>query len=218
MLTCLWVALLKVILKNMKMQIVIFDGFDELDAIAPFEILKNAAAVGADLQVELMTVDDAEEVTAGHGLRIRPTASFTRDAKVDVLIVPGGNWGNRTAQGTWAEVQKGKIPEVISHLHQSGTLIAGVCTGAMLIAAGGLLKGRPAITHHQAIEDLRGTGAEIVQARVVDDGDIITAGGVTSGFDLTLWLVERCFDAQIAQKLEVMMEYERRGTVWRHTK
>ena len=202
----------------MKIYIVIFDGFDELDAIAPFEILKNAAAIGADLQVELVTADNAEEVTAGHGLRVRPTASFTLDEKIDVLIVPGGNWGNHAPQGTWAEVQKGELPRVISHIHQSGTLIAGVCTGSMLIAAANLLKGRPAITHHQAIEDLRATGAEIVQARVVDDGDIITAGGVTSGFDLTLWLVERCFDAQTAQKLEMIMEYERRGTVWRRAK
>lgn len=202
----------------MKVQIVIFNGFDEVDAITPFEVLQTAATAGADIQVELVTLDDAEEITAAHGLRVRPHARLSLDAETDVLIVPGGNWNNRAPQGTWAEVQRGEIPKAISHLHQSGTLVAGVCTGAMLMAAAGLLAGRPAVTHHLAIEDLRRAGAEIVQARVVDDGDIITAGGVTSGLDLALWLVERCVNAQTAQEVERQMEYERRGTVWRRAK
>lgn len=199
----------------MKIQIVIFDGFDEMDAIAPFEVLKNAATVGADLEVELVTVGEVAEVTAAHGLRVRPDARLALEEKLEALIVPGGNWNSRAPQGTWAEVQRGEIPKAIGHLHQAGTLVTGVCTGAMLIAAAGLLVGRPAITHHQAVADLRATGAEIVQARVVDDGDIITAGGVTSGLDLALWLVERCVNAQTAQEVEKRMEYERRGTVWR---
>ncbi len=202
----------------MKAQIIIFDGFDELDAIAPFEVLQNAAAAGANIQVKLVTVSGAEEVVAAHGLCVRPHARLSLEEKVDILIVPGGNWNNRAPQGTWAEVQRGEIPKAISQLYQSGTLVAGVCTGAMLIAAAGILVNRSAITHHQAVEDLCATGAEIVQARVVDDGDIITAGGVTSGLDLALWLVERCVNAQTAQEVEKRMEYERRGTVWRRSK
>lgn len=199
----------------MRVQIVLFNGFDELDAIAPFEILQNAAAAGADIQVELATVDGVETVTAAHGLRIQPQARLSLEKKIDVLIVPGGNWNNRAPQGARAEVQRGEIPRVIAQLHQRGTLVAGVCTGVMLIAAAGLLRGRCAITHHQAIEDLRSTGAKIIPARVVDDGDIITAGGVTSGLDLALWIVERCVNAQTAQQVERRMEYERRGVVWR---
>jgi len=85
----------------------------------------------------------------------------------------------------------------------------------MLVAAAGLLAGRPAITHHGAIEDLKATGAEIIKARVVDDGDVITAGGVTSGLNLALWVLERYFNPETAHKVEAMLEYERRGTVWR---
>lgn len=201
----------------MKAQIVIFNGFDELNAIAPFEVLQNAAAAGADVQVELVTLGRAEEVTAAHGLHVRAHVQLSLEEKLDLLIVPGGNWNKRAPQGTRAEVQRGGIPKAIARLHQSGTLVAGVCTGAMLIAAGGLLVQRPATTHHSAIEDLRGEGAEIVRARVVDDGDIVTSGGVTSGLDLALWLVERCIDAQTAQQVEARMEYERRGTVWRRS-
>jgi transcriptional regulator GlxA family with amidase domain len=84
----------------------------------------------------------------------------------------------------------------------------------MLLAAAGLLDGRPAITHHSAIADLDAAGATIVHARVVDDGDVVTAGGVTSGLDLALHLVERHFGAPTALAAERELEYERRGTVW----
>lgn len=198
-------------------QIIIFDGFDELDAIAPFEVLRTARTMGADVQVELATVDSAEEIIAAHGLRIQPDAKLRIDGGLDILIVPGGGWGDRAARGAWTEVKRGAIPAAISHLHQHGTTIASVCTGAMLVAGAGLLTGRPAITHHVAIEELRAIGAEIIDARVVDDGDIVTAGGVTSGLDLTLWLLERYLGPEVACHVEKELEYERRGGVWRRS-
>jgi transcriptional regulator GlxA family with amidase domain len=70
-------------------------------------------------------------------------------------------------------------------------------------------------TNHSAIEDLRKTGAEIVEARVVDDGDLVSAAGVTSGLDLALWLVERYFGPTTTTALENRLEYERRGPLWR---
>ena len=198
----------------MKVQIVIFDGFDELDAIGPYEVLQTAAKLGADIHVELATIHGSAEVVAAHGLHVRPHARLTLRKKIDVLIVPGGNWNDRGPQGTRIEVARGEIPKLISKLHRAGTLIAGVCTGVMLLAAADLLAGRPATTHHLALEDLREFRAEIVQSRVVDDGDIITAGGVTSGLDLALWLVERYFDARTANRVAREIEYERRGIVW----
>jgi transcriptional regulator GlxA family with amidase domain len=202
----------------MKAQIILFNGFDELDAVAPFEVLQSAASAGADIQVQFVTLDGAEEVTAAHGLRVRPDAQLELSGRPDILVVPGGNWNSRAFQGAWAEAQRGEVPAMIARMHQASATIAAVCTGSMLVAAAGLLTGRPAITHHQAVEELRATGAEVVQARVVDDGDIITAGGITSGLDLALWLVERYVDAQTAHILERQLEYERRGTVWRRSK
>ncbi len=198
----------------MNIQIILFDGFDELDAIAPFEVLRQAAALGADLHVDLVTLDGSP-VTASHGLQVQPHAAVDLDQDLDILIVPGGGWGDRAEQGAWAEAQKGDIPGIIAHLHDKGTLLASVCTGAMLIAESGLLKHRPATTHHVAIADLKAAGVELVDARVVDDDDVITAGGVTSGLELALWLVERFFDPQLAHAVEQELEYERRGTVWR---
>lgn len=202
----------------MKIQIVVYDGFDELDAIAPFEVLRSAATAGADVQVELVTLEGATEITAAYGLRIEPEARLDLDNPPALLVVPGGGWVARAPKGARAEVARGDLPAAIAHLHAAGTIIASVCTGAMLLAAAGLTNGRPATTNHSALEELRGSGAEIVAARVVDDGDLITAGGVTSGLDLALWLVERFASPEIAVTIESRMEYERRGTVWQRTK
>jgi transcriptional regulator GlxA family with amidase domain len=197
----------------MRIDVIAFDSFDELDAIAPFEVLKSAAAAGADFDVRLVAWTGGPEVVAAHGLRLT-VESGDAAGRPDVVIVPGGGWISRNSVGARGEVERGVIPRRLAELHAAGTIVASVCTGAMLVAAAGLLKGRPATTHHGAIDDLRAAGAEIVEARVVDDGDVVSAGGVTSGLDLALWLVERFAGVEIVHKVESEMEFERRGEVW----
>lgn len=199
----------------MRFEIVVFDGFDELDAIAPFEVLENARQAGADFEVRLVSWTGVREVTAAHGLRISVETADEYSPRPDVLIVPGGGWIARSPVGARGEAERGHIPKRIAELHAAGTTIAAVCTGGMLLAAAGLLGGRAAVTHQGAIEELRATGANVVEARVVDDGEIVTAGGVTSGLDLALWLVERFAGREIVERVEREMEYERRGEVWR---
>lgn len=198
----------------LKIKIILFNGFDELDALAPFEVLQTAAAMGTKIQTELVTLDPIPEVIAAHGLRIHPQSQLDINQPFDILIVPGGGWGNRASQGAWGEAQRGEIPKAIAQVYQNNTTIASVCTGGMLVAATGLLQGRPAITHHVALADLREKGAKIINARVVDDGNIITSGGVTSGLDLALWLLERYCHPEIAQTVAEEMEYEPFGDVW----
>jgi transcriptional regulator GlxA family with amidase domain len=200
----------------MLIQIVLFDGFDELDVVAPYEVLQMAAAHREGWRVELVTADGAEEVVAARGLRVRLSPRRLGGAeRPDVVLVPGGGWVDRAPRGARAEAERGAIPAALAELHRGGAVVAAVCTGAMLLAAAGLLKGRPAVTHHGAADDLRAAGAEPVAARVVDDGDVVTAGGVTSGLDLALWLVERFAGPPAALAVERRLEYERRGTVWR---
>ncbi len=201
----------------MEAAILVFNGFDELDAIAPYEVLRLAASLGAHIQVELVSLDGSAEVVAAHGARFQPAGRLAIDQPLDALIVPGGGWWNRASQGAWAELQRGEIPAAIAQLHHRGVTIASVCTGALLVAGAGLVEGRPATTHHVAVDALRDFGAEIVDARVVDDGDIVTAGGVTSGLDLGLWLVERWCGPEVARRVEHALEYERRGSVWRRS-
>lgn len=195
----------------MEIAILIFDGFDELDAIGPYEVLANAAKLGADLHVRLLTLRPADEVTGSHGLHVRPDGPL--DGRIDLVIVPGGGWNDRAEQGAWGEAQRDELPKVVARLHEVGATIASVCTGAMLLSAAGLTRDRPATTHHGALEELREQGADVVEARVVDNGNLLTAGGVTSGIDLALWLVEREWGAELAKKIEAEMEYERRDGV-----
>ncbi|HEX6797055.1 MAG TPA: DJ-1/PfpI family protein [Ktedonobacterales bacterium] len=199
----------------MRMQIVVYDGFDELDALAPLEVLRRAAELGADLAVELVTLAPCNEVKASFGLRLRPDGVLDPDAPPDLLLVPGGGWNVGGQTGVRAEIARGELPATIAQLHTRGTLIATVCTGAMLAAAAGLTSGRHATTHAAALGALRESGADVPAVRVVDDGDLISAGGITSGLDLALWLVERFFGPKLACAIERRMEYERRGSVWR---
>ena len=199
----------------MRIEVVVFDGVDELDAIGPFEVLQNAWQLGADLEAAIVSYDGSEEIVASHGLRIRPEGKLGERGRPDVVVVPGGGWVSRSPKGAWDEAERGVLPDLLAALHREGTTLACVCTGGMLAARGGLTLGRPAVTHHGALAELRAAGAEVIEARVVDDGDLITAGGVTSGLDLALWLVEREFGAELAHRIERGLEYERRGTAWR---
>ena len=193
----------------MRIEILLYDGFDELDGIAPYEVLRTAEEHGAGFHAELVGAYGPGAVVASHGTRIQVDAGLSDDA--DLVLVPGGSWNTRGERGAWAESQRGEVPAMIAAAHERGARIASVCTGAMLLATAGLTDGRPATTHHLAIEDLRASGARVVDARVVDDGDILTAGGVTSGIDLSLWIVEQEAGAEIADKVAAEIEYERRA-------
>jgi transcriptional regulator GlxA family with amidase domain len=199
----------------MRIDIILFAGFDELDALGPFEVLQNAALLGADFEVRLVSLSGAGELVGAHGLRVYAAAGLREGPPPEIIVVPGGGWNDRHQEGVRTEAARGEIPAYLAELHRAGATIAAVCTGAMLVAAAGLLRGRPAITHHGAIEDLRSAGAEIIDERVVDDGQLITAGGVTSGLDLAFWLVERFAGSEVAAEVAREMEYQRVGTVWR---
>jgi transcriptional regulator GlxA family with amidase domain len=199
----------------MRVQVLLFDGFDELDAIGPYEVLVNALGRG-DGAVRYVTLEGERDVTASHGTVVH--AEGWLDGAATLLMVPGGGWNDRAPQGAWAEAQRGDVPRAIAEAHAGGTTVAAVCTGGMLLSAAGLLDGRPAVTHRSAIEELRGTAADVVEARVVDDGDVLTAGGVTSGLDLALHIVERELGAEVAETVAREMEHDRRGPVHRGPK
>jgi transcriptional regulator GlxA family with amidase domain len=198
-----------------RIEILLYDGFDELDAVGPWEVLQRARQSGAPFEVALASLGEKRLITAAHGLRVQAEQVLAAGGRPDTLVVPGGGWNDRSPQGAWTETRREEIPRAISRLHGSGSTIAAVCTGAMLVAASGLFKNRPATTHHAAIDDLRSYGARIIEARVVDAGDLISSGAVTSGIDLALWLVERFASETAAQDIAAAIEYPRQGVVWR---
>lgn len=208
----------------LNVQIVLFDGFDLLDAIAPFEVFSAASLHAKNaVSVQFVTAEGPRSVTSGiNGLNIE--ASGTLDPEQSgIILVPGAS-GEIEGDGPDSipailgrAVHTSVIDLVARALEQQGVIVATVCGGSLLLAMGGLLEDRPAVTHHMGMELLGATGAVPVPARVVDHGNLVTGGGVTSGLDVSLYLVERELGPRIAHAVERLFEYERRGTVWRET-
>ena len=184
-------------------EVLIYDHFEELDALGPYTVLDRAG-----FDVSLVTAEPAERIVAAHGTIVVPHGELS-DA-VELLVVPGGPYTRRLPRGTWNEVQRGVLAPIIAARHAAGATVASVCTGAFLLAAGGLLEGRPATTHHDDLDDLEGKAGEVIRdARVVDDGDVITAGGVTAGIDMALWLAEKHAGRDVAESAADELEYPR---------
>jgi len=191
----------------MHAEILLFDGFDELDALGPWEVLAGLSAVRDDVTARLVTLEGPREVRADHGAVIRAQGALSD--RPDVLLVPGGGWFARTPDGAWAQAQRGEIPRAIAARHAAGTTVASVCTGALLLAAAGILDGRRATTNPQALDDLRARGTvDVVAARVVDDGDIVTAGAPACGLDLALTLVARYGGPAMAEAAARELQHE----------
>ena len=207
----------------MHAQIVLFDGFDPLDAIAPFEVLAaGSEAVSGELEVELVSAEGPRPVVSGtRGMVLNATAQLD-PRKSGYVIVPGASG---PVDGDPDEVDT--IPVLLARFGETAVIplmreamanpdvtVATVCGGSLALAMAGLLEGRHAVTHHLGLDVLDATGVNVVHARVVDDGDLVTAGGVTSGLDLALYLLERSYGSRVALTVESLFAYERRGTVW----
>ncbi|HDR8095210.1 TPA: DJ-1/PfpI family protein [Bacillus cereus] len=199
----------------MKIQIVLFDGFGELVSFAPFEVLKRAIEEGAPFTVELVSSVQKQEVTISFGITVKLHDFLRMDNRPDLLIVPGGGWNHKAEHGARKQAELGTLTETIREMHNEGTIVAGVCTGGMLLAASGILNDKKATMHHLAQSEMSEYGAEFLPYRIVDQGDIITVRGVTSGIDLALWVIEKFASPKIAAAVEYRMEYERRGVVWK---
>ena len=208
-------------------QIVLYDGCDPLDVIAPFEVLvAGSDAVGGELAVALVSAEGPRPVRTGsRGLVLQATAALDPD-QAGFVIVPGASGpidgdpddGVETIPVLLSRVgDTALIPLMTRAFANPAVTVATVCGGSLALAMAGLLEGRNAVTHVLGNDVLDATGVTVIPARVVDDGDLVTAGGVTSGLDLALYLLERQYGSRIALAVEALFEYERRGTVWTRT-
>lgn len=206
-------------------QVVLFAGFDPLDVIGPFEVLVAGGLLsGGALAVELVAAEGPGEVRSGvGGLVLRATAVL--DPTADVLVVPGaagpvqpppGDPDADTIPVLLARTLDTPLPSLLATaLAARDTLVATVCGGSLVLAMAGLIEGRHAVTHRQGMDLLAATGVAAVAARVVEDLDLVSAGGVTSGLDLGLYLLDRLLGPRIAHAVEELFEFERRGVIWR---
>lgn len=191
----------------MQIDVVLFDGWDELDGLGPYEVFATAG-----LDVALVTLEGARAVTGSHGVTVQATGSLRPDTAM--VLIPGGGWNDRAPRGALAQARNPAMRDAITAAHRRGAIVAGVCTGGMILAASGVLRGRAAVTHAGGVQELRDDGVDVrPDARVVDTGSVVTCGGVTAGLDLALHLVERECGAPAAARVAREMEHERRGPV-----
>ncbi|MCC6766791.1 MAG: DJ-1/PfpI family protein [Deltaproteobacteria bacterium] len=181
----------------MKIAILLYEGFTALDAIGPYEVLSRLP--GAELA---FVASRAGIVTSDTGfLGIEATAAVADVEAADLVLVPGGpgdvNVQRHTATLEW-----------LRRIHERTTWTTSVCTGALILAAAGLLRGRRATTHWASLEVLREYGAEPVKARSVESGKIVTAAGVSAGIDMALRLAQRIVGDDFARAVQLGIEYD----------
>ena len=152
-----------------------------------------------------MTVAETlDPVRCAKGLRVLPGQSWEQLGEIDVLVYPGG-------QGTRPQLGQERIRERLRSLHAAGVLMTSVCTGALVFADAGLLDGRPATTHWASLDLLATLGDRIDvrgDARFVDDGEIVTAAGVSAGIDVALHLIARLHSPKRAAEVRREIQYD----------
>ncbi|OLR92131.1 DJ-1/PfpI family protein [Actinokineospora bangkokensis] len=193
----------------MLIQIVLIDAFDPLDALAPYE-----AFLAAGFDARLVAADGPREVTSGVGGLALPTTRLDPRAPGAVLVPGAAADDVERVVPLLADAAAALAGPLGRALAAPGVDVLTVCGGSLVLAMAGLIGGRRAVTHRQGLDALAAQGVEVVRARVVDDGDLVSAGGVTSGVDLALHYVQRTAGAGAALALEDLLEHERRGVVW----
>ncbi|MGV9332786.1 DJ-1/PfpI family protein [Nocardia sp. NPDC003726] len=184
--------------KTVRIAIVTYPGMTALDAIGPYEVLRFAPGV----EIRFVWHEPGPIPTDSGVLVLGATHSFDETPTPDILLVPGG-------PGSTVAAVDDALLAWLRRAHQSTLWTTSVCTGSLVLAAAGLLHGRPATTHWLAQSALRALGADArPDERVVRDGKTVTAAGVSAGIDLALWLVGEIFGEQQAQTAQLIIEYD----------
>jgi len=181
----------------MDIAIPLYDRFTALDAVGPYEVLSRLP--GARV---VFVAERAGPVAADTGsLRLVAAATLAELPRPDILLLPGG-------PGQSAQMADGPLHEWLRAADQSSTWTTSVCTGSLILAAAGPLRGRRATSHWLALGELPALGVTPVSQRVVFDGKYVTAAGVSAGIDMALDLAGRIAGAEIAQAIQLGLEYD----------
>jgi transcriptional regulator GlxA family with amidase domain len=181
----------------MRVAIPLYDDFTALDAVGPFEVL--ARIPGTEVT---WLGPEAGPVTTDNGLAIVAHAAYEEVPDPDVVLVPGG-YGTDTGA-----LDDERLVGWIRRAHETSDWTTSVCTGSLLLAAAGVLDGLDATTHWLDVETLERLGAKPANSRVVERGKVITAAGVSSGIDMGLVLAARIAGPEVAQAIQLGIEYD----------
>jgi len=181
----------------MDITILLYDGMTALDAIGPYEVL----VYGPRHRVRFVA-PSAGPVTLDSGvLQLIASEAVAAVDRTDILLVPGG-LGSRRLMGD------ADLLGELRRLHQTTRYTTSVCTGSLLLAAAGILQGVSATTHWSQLEFLGELGAKPTQKRIVEQGKIITAAGVSAGIDMALHLLARLHGEELARAVQLYIEYD----------
>ena len=176
--------------------IVIYPRFTALDAVGPYEVLSRVPGFRT-----MFVAQTLDLVKADAGLMLKPDATFAGVSLPAVLVVPGG-------PGQFEQMENRTMMGYLKRAGDNAQLVASVCTGSLLLAKAGLLKGKRATTHWLAMDALADLGAEPVGKRVVRDGNIVTGAGVSAGIDLALAVAAGLSSDETAMTIQLGIEYD----------
>jgi transcriptional regulator GlxA family with amidase domain len=190
---------------RMRVGIFLFNEVEVLDFAGPFEVF-SLAKNGDDKLFEVITIGEtAEPISARNGLKILPAATFSDNLHVDILIIPGGYGAEEI------EIKNSLSLNWITEQQKKVKILASVCTGALLLAECGLLNNKNATTHWMDTDRLEHDYPKIKVIRnkkFVDEGNILTSGGISAGINMSFHIVGRLFGAEVARTTARRMEYD----------
>lgn len=180
----------------MEIALLLFDQLTALDAVGPYEVLSRLPGV----RIRYVASEPGLKKTDA-GLSLLADTKLEDITNPEIILVPGGI-------GSRALLKDKKILDWIREAHKTSQWTASVCTGSLILGAAGILKGLKATTHWNQLERLRVFGAEPVQERVVFQGKIVTAAGVSAGIDMALYLAQKIAGDKVAQGIQLALEYD----------
>jgi len=181
----------------MNIVILLYKGFTAMDVVWPYEILCRLPGAKVTFAAKEKGVIDSEYP----GMKMVATHSLAETESADILLVPGS---------TFAFGQVMQDDEILHHIRRidaTSKWTTSVCTGALILAAAGLLKGKPATTHWAVLDTLNSFGARSESKRYVHEGKLITAAGMSAGIDMALYLTSQIVDEDYAKMLQLILEY-----------
>jgi len=181
----------------MKIAFLVFDKLTALDAVGPYEVLSRIPEV----DLRFVAKEPGEKRTDTGALGITADVALADFADPDILLVPGGK-GNRPL------MEDAEVLDWIRAAHEGAKWTTSVCTGSLVLGAAGLLEGRRATSHWAYRHELANFGAEPVAERVVVDGDVVTAAGVSAGIDMALQLTALEYGPELASGIQLGIEYD----------
>jgi len=181
----------------MEIVILLYDRFESLDAIGPFDVLRNLPGA----KVTFVAKEAGPVKNSSGALTVVAEKALRDVTAADILVVPGG-FGQEEA------MVDAETVDWVKRIHETTTWTTSVCTGSLILAAAGLLDGKRSTCHWAALERLREFGAEPTLERVVFQGKVVTAAGVSSGIDMALRLAQQIAGDDVAQAIQLGIEYD----------